>query len=346
MIRAVLVVVGILVAALVPGSALAAQKGAHIAMSCAFAADPFCNRLLAELQAAGHQVDKLPDGAALEAELAAPGAVVQVRQAPWEVVVMVRRDGVLETRTYKPDDRESNPAQTVAVQVAEGLRASFALRTPDPEVPRAQQDLQPTEEPKAAPELPRAQPAADSQKPAPEQTAPKSLRLLPREPSGKSELQIDLETYFATAGFQLLMNASVLGSVAFFVAIGIIAGSSINWGVIAIGAIVAPIVLALPSSHLAYKMASRDSERTLAFSKGFLAASVASTVLVGGTMALLLPGFSNSPELLWSGVALYAASAFLVPAAEVLTLKYTAVQVVAAPMAIKGGGGISVAFVF
>lgn len=138
----------VVMAALLPVSALGAQKGAHIAMSCAFAADPFCNRLLAELQAAGHQVDKLPDGADLAAELEAPGAVVQVRQAPWEVVVLVRREGVLETRIYKPDSKEANPAQLVAVQVAEGLRATFEPRASEPQpepAPAPQEPAKPAE---------------------------------------------------------------------------------------------------------------------------------------------------------------------------------------------------------
>lgn len=338
----ILAVVTVATAAFLPQTSMGAQKGAHIAMSCAFAVDPFCNRLLAELQAAGHQVDKLPDGADLQAELEAPGAVVQVRQAPWEVVVLVRHDGLLETRTYKPDSKEANPAQLVAVQVAEGLRATFAVRAPEVAPPKEEVP----DDPKAPEPRPKPDAGAEQKvEPAP-QPPPKALRLASR-PTGRSEQQLDLETYFATTGFQLLMNASVFGSVALLVAIGIASGSSVPWAIVAFGTAIAPITLALPSSHLAWRLSTRDPEQRPAFSKGFLAGSLASTVLVGGTMALLVPALSGSGVgFLWSSIGLYAASAFLIPAAEVLTLKSTAVQVVAVPMAIRGGGGVGLGGMF
>ncbi|MGC4122033.1 MAG: hypothetical protein QM765_47125 [Myxococcales bacterium] len=152
MTRGLLLAIAMSAALLTATTAQAAAAGAHIALSCAFGADVYCSRLLAELHAAGHQVDKLPDGADLQAELAAPGAVVQVRQAPWEVVVLVRRDGILETRTYRPDAGEQNPAQTVAVQVAEGLRATFSQRVtaPEPKKEPAAQSTSPRPEPPAA----------------------------------------------------------------------------------------------------------------------------------------------------------------------------------------------------
>ncbi|MBI5548979.1 MAG: hypothetical protein HY901_34280 [Deltaproteobacteria bacterium] len=108
---------------LAPG--LAEARGEHVAVLCAFEADPFCGRLLAELKSSGYKVDKLPDQADLDAELAAPGAVVQIRQSPWEVVLWVRRDGKREMRSFKPEPKEADPARLVALQVAESMRASF-----------------------------------------------------------------------------------------------------------------------------------------------------------------------------------------------------------------------------
>jgi hypothetical protein len=93
-----------------------AQAGLPVSLFCEPEAGAFCTRLAAELEAMQIQVER-PAGAE---------AAVEVRQASREVVVTVRHDGVLETRTYSTDEAEPASSMILAIRVAEGLRAVYS----------------------------------------------------------------------------------------------------------------------------------------------------------------------------------------------------------------------------
>ena len=118
--------------------ARAAQPGAPVALSCVAGAEEQCSRMLAELQAAGLQVHKVSAPVDVGAEFAAARAVVEVKRDSQEVVVLLRRDGVLERRAYRPDEGEAPSEQIVAIQVAEWLRAVFGERVATEDARRAQ----------------------------------------------------------------------------------------------------------------------------------------------------------------------------------------------------------------
>lgn len=282
-----LLVLCMVAAALVPGSARAAQTGAHLALSCALGADAFCHRLLAGNQAAGHPVELLPEG------------------------------------------HEANPAQTASIRVAQGPTA-----TPIESVP-----------PEAL--LPPPMP------PVP----PPGLRISGAPPEPHSDLGLDVGAYFATAGIQLAMNLAVLASAGAFLALPSRTGGYLSEGdlnaVFAVAAVLAPPAMALPSSHFAYRFSARCDQRRPSFSKGFLAGGLSSMVVVWSAALFAMTferenqsSLAQETRYIFGPALILAAGSLLIPAAEVLTLRFTSVHVTAAPIALKSGGGLALALAF
>ena len=125
--------------ALAPTRARAADE--RVVIFCELGEDGFCDRLAAELVTEGFTADKRPrpSGGAAQAVLAFlasgphPSAALIVEDAPRRVAIWARFAGRLESREFVPA-RPTDPADVLARQAAEFLRATFLAvdRAPSP----------------------------------------------------------------------------------------------------------------------------------------------------------------------------------------------------------------------
>jgi len=175
-------------------------------------------------------------------------------------------------------------------------------------------------------------------------------------PVPHTDLGLDVGTYFATVGFQLGMHAAIYASAALFIAVpsqlgGYLSDKDLNT-ILTVVAVLAPPAMALPSSHLVYKLSTRCSDRRPAWSKVFLAGGVSSMAVIWSAALLMTNGYaatsdwSREWQVLWGPLLIMGVGSLVIPAVEVLTLRYTAVHAVAAPVVLKGGGGLAMTFTF
>jgi len=180
--------------------------------------------------------------------------------------------------------------------------------------------------------------------------APRKLKLMDRDhlAPGHSDVGLEVGEYFAAAGVQLgasFVMVMVLGPIIFSASsdqprrdfdqtIGIITAFT-------------PVLLALPSSFVAYKMSQRCASRSHSWGYTFLA-GVLSSAAVNWTAAMLATGafsrFSRNESL--GAFVTVLAGALIPPVAEVLTLHLTSTEVVAAPVVLKDGAGVALALSF
>lgn len=202
-----LLVAALAAVALGPAPAAAARE--HIALLCDAPSDLLCGRLLAELRSTGYRVDLLPPLSDLNAELAAPGAVLQVQRAPRSVLVWFRKQGVVEARAFTPEGKGEEAEHLLTVQVAEGLRAVFVnAEAADPvdllEPP-------PTPAPEPAPAQPEAAPAPAKPSPGP----PAGASVAKQDPGPRLSLAAAPGVAWSPGGASAFATLTVAGGLGF-----------------------------------------------------------------------------------------------------------------------------------